>query len=46
LIYVFSSELCMTAGSCIAVQLCNYFVCSVLNCVWLQTWVLRYIFII
>lgn len=42
----FSSELCVTADSSIAVHLCNCFICSVLKCVWLLTRVLRYSFVI
>ena len=41
---MFSSELCAIADSSIVVQLCDYFVCSVLNCVRLLTRVLPYIF--
>jgi hypothetical protein len=41
---VFSSELFMTADLGIVVQLCNCFLCSVLNCVRLLTRVLPYIF--
>lgn len=41
---MFSSELFMTADLGIVVQLCNCFLCSVLNCVRLLTRVLPYIF--
>jgi len=36
----------MTTDLSIAVRLCKCFVCSVLNCLWLLTWVLWYSFVI